>query len=100
MHAIAATIQVQPGKMQEGIDIYNNSVVPAAKAQKGFRGAYLMTDANSGKALSITVWESEADVIAGESSGGYYQEQIAKFGSLMVGPPNLDHYEVSVETSA
>ena len=86
--------------MREAIDVYNDPVVPAAKAQKGFQGAYLMTDAESGKALSITVWESEADMMAGESSSGYYQEQIAKFGGLFAGPPDLDHYELSVETSA
>ena len=99
MHARAVTIQIQPGKMPEGIDLYN-TVVSAAKGQKGFQGAYLMTDASSGKALSITVWESEADMLAGESSSGYYQEQIAKFGSLTTGTPNLDHYELSVEASA
>ena len=99
MHARVATVQVQPGKTQEAIDIYKNSVVPAAKEQKGFQGAYLMTDASSGKALSITVWESEADMMAGESSSGYYQEQIGKFGSLFAGPPTLDHYEVSVDIS-
>ena len=99
MHARAVTIQIQPGKMQEAIDLYQ-TVVPAAKAQKGFQGAYLMTDAGSGKALSITVWESEADMLAGESSSGYYQEQLAKFGSLMVGSPDLNHYEMSIEASA
>ena len=99
MHARVATVQVQPGKTQEAIDIYKNSVVPAAKTQKGFQGAYLMTDASSGKAISITVWDSEADMMAGESSSGYYQEQIGKFGSLFAGPPTLDHYEVSVDFS-
>ena len=99
MHVRAVTIQVQPGKMQEAIDLYKDSVVPAAKSQKGFQGAYLMTDASSGKALGISVWESEADMTAGESSGGYYQEQIAKFGNLMAGPPNIDHYDLSVESS-
>ena len=98
MHARVVTIQIQPGKMQEAIDLYGG-VVPAARGQKGFQGAYMMTDAGSGKALSITVWESEADMLAGESSSGYYQEQLAKFGSLMVGSPNLDHYEVSVDAS-
>lgn len=82
--------------MQEAIDVYNNSVVPAAKAQKGFQGAYLMTDASSGKGLSITVWESEADMEAGESSG-YYQEQIGKFGDIFAGPPAREHYELSID---
>ena len=57
MHVRAVTVQMQPGKMQEAIDLYRDSVVPAAKAQKGFQGAYLMTDASSGKGLSITGWE-------------------------------------------
>ena len=100
MHVRAATVQIQSGKMQEAIDLYKDSVVPAAKVQKGFQGAYLMTDASSGKALSITVWESEVDMMAGESSSGYYQEQIAKFGGLFAGPPTTEHYELSVETSA
>jgi heme-degrading monooxygenase HmoA len=96
MHCRAVSVQIQSGKTQEAIDLYTNSVVPAAKAQKGFGGAYLMTDAASGKALSITVWESQANMEAGEA-GGYYQEQIAKFGSLFTAPPVIDHYEVSVD---
>ncbi len=95
MHCRAVSVQIQAGKTQEAIDLYNNSVVPAAKAQKGFGGAYFMTD-SSGKALSITVWESQADMEAGEA-GGYYQEQIAKFGSLFTSPPVIDHYELSVD---
>ena len=99
MHVRAATIQVNSGKMQEVIDIYNNSVVPAQKAQKGYQGSYLMTDTSSGKGLAISVWETEADMLAGESSGGYYQEQIAKFASVVAGAIALEHYEMSSENS-
>ncbi len=94
MHCRAVSVQIQAGKTQEAIDLYQNSVVPAAKAQKGFGGAYLMTDPKSGKALSITVWESQADMEAGEA-GGYYQEQITG-GALFTAPPVIDHYELSV----
>ena len=98
MHVRAATVQIQSGKMQEAIDIFNNSVVPAQKAQKGYQGSYLMTDAGSGNALSISVWETEADMLAGES-GGYYQQQVEKLGSLLAGAPALEHYELSSENS-
>ena len=99
MHVRAATVQIQSGKMQEAIDIYDNSVAPAIKTQKGFQGAYLMTDASSGKLLSITVWLSEADMLASESDGGYVKEQMAKIGVLFAGSPELDHYELSSENS-
>ena len=98
MHVRAATVQIQSGKMQETINIYNNSV-SVLKAQKGYQGAYLMTDAASGKALSITVWESEADMLAGESIGGYFQQQVGKFAFVFAGTPTLEHYELSSENS-
>jgi len=42
------------------------------------------------------VWESEADMIAGETSG-YYQEVIGKFANIFAGPPIREHYELSVD---
>ncbi len=96
MHVRAVTAQIQPGKTKEFIDVVNDSLVPALKAQKGFRGFYQMTDASSGKALAISVWETEADMMAVESSGRY-EEQVAKFGSLFAGPPTREHYELSVD---
>ena len=99
MHVRVTNVQLKPGKMQDLIKAYDDSVVPAQKAQKGYQGSYLMTDASSSKGLSISVWETEADVLAGESSGGYYEQQIEKFGSALAGTPALEHYELSSENS-
>ena len=99
MHVRSTTVQIQSGKTQEFIDLYNNSVVPAQKSQKGYQGSYLMTDAGSGKCLAISVWDSEADMLAGESGSGYLKEQIAKINSLLVSTPDFEHYELSSENS-
>ncbi len=98
MHVRAATVQIQSGKMQEFIKAYD-SLVPAQKAQKGYQGSYLMTDASSGKALAISVWETEADMLASESDSGYLQESLTKIGGLFEGSPEFDHYELSSENS-
>ena len=37
MHARVVTIQTQLGKMEEAIRIYRDSLIPAAKEQKGFK---------------------------------------------------------------
>ena len=100
MHVRAATVQIRPGKMQEVIDLHNDSLIPAAKAQKGWRGSYLMTDAGSAKILSITIWDSEEEMLASESGSGYLKEQVAKFDNVFAEPPHFDHYELSVEVSA
>lgn len=99
MHVRATTVQVQSGKMPEAIDILSQ-IALATKAVKGFQRAYFMTDAASGKALAISVWDSEADMLAGESSIGHIRETIAKLGGLLVGSPDIDHYELSVDVSA
>jgi len=96
MHARVVTVQVQPGKIDEAIRIYRDSVVPAAKQQKGFKGATLLTDSNTSKGISVTLWETEGDLNAGEASG-YYQEQIAKFGGVFAMTPVREQFEVSVQ---
>jgi len=96
MHARVTMVQVQQGQQDEVVRIFQESVVPAAQQQSGFKGALLLTDPHSNKGMSITLWESEAAMVAGETSG-YFQEQIRKFGTLFTAPPNREHYEVNIQ---
>jgi heme-degrading monooxygenase HmoA len=96
MYSRTVTLQVQPGKTDEAVRIYRDSVIPAAKKQHGFKGAMLLTDSTTGKGYSITEWETEADMKAGETSG-YYEEQIAKFGQLLTSKPIREGFQVSLQ---
>ena len=96
MYARVTIVQIQPGKVDEATRIYRDSVVPAAKQQKGFKGIYMLTDRNTGKGISIALWETEADMKAGESSG-FFQQQLAKFKDIFGAPPVREAYEVSVQ---
>jgi len=96
MNARVTTVQVRPDKMDEAIGIYRDSVTPAAQQQKGFKGLLMLTDRNTGKGISIALWETEADMTAGESSG-YFQQQLAKFKDILSAPPVREQYEVSVQ---
>ncbi len=98
MNARVTFVQIVPGKLDEAVDLYRDSVLPAAEQQKGFKGLYLLTltDRSAGKGISITLWETEADMIAGENSG-YYQQQLAKFKDVFGAPPVREAYEVSVQ---
>lgn len=93
MHGRIVSVQVEPENLKKAVEIYCNSVVPAAKDQKGFHDALLFTDSASGKVVSITVWETEEDLMAGQSSG-FYQDQIAKFAELLIRAPDQDGYEL------
>jgi heme-degrading monooxygenase HmoA len=94
MHARVILGKVKHDKQDEAINIYKESVAPAAKKQKGFKGMNLLTDQDTNKFISITFWETEKDMIASQSSG-YLQEQLDRIATLFVGPPTIQHYVVS-----
>jgi len=99
MHARMVIVQLTPGRADQAITLFKGSVLPAAQAQRGFKGAFLLTDRRTGKFVSLSLWETEADLNASEESG-YYQEQIAKFAGVGVfaGAPVRETYEVSVQS--
>ena len=77
MHARVILGRVKLNKQDEAIKIYKESVEPAAKEQNGFMKIHLLTDPETSKFISITIWETEKDMVAGESSG-YLQKQLDK----------------------
>ena len=89
-------VQIKMDKLDETVKIFDESVTPSMKSQKGYRGAYLLTDRNTGKGVAITLWDSEEDAIANEQSG-YYQEQLSKFKDFFTAPPVREGYEVSIQ---
>jgi heme-degrading monooxygenase HmoA len=96
MYARVTIGQSQAGKADEGIRLHRDSVVPACKQQKGFKGLYLLNDRKTGKSITISLWETEADMTAGESSG-FYQQQVAKFKDVLSATPVREAYEVTVQ---
>lgn len=96
MFARITMTQTKLDRTDEATQLFAESAVPAAKAQKGFKAIYLLTDRTTGKGITVAFWESEADALAGEQSG-YYQEQLNKFKDLLAAPPIRESYDVSVQ---
>jgi heme-degrading monooxygenase HmoA len=95
MHARVVTNQLKPGKMDEWITIVRDSIVPAAKQQKGFKGFVVLADPNTSKGIGYSMWETEADLKASETNS-FYQEQIAKLSGVLAMPPVREIYELIV----
>jgi heme-degrading monooxygenase HmoA len=95
MYARVTFATAEPAKIDEIIKVIRDSVLPVAKKQKGFKGLYHLGNRSTGKGMVIVLWNTEADMTAGESST-YYREQVAKVAPLLSGPPNMEHYEVNV----
>lgn len=96
MHAGVATFQVRPGKTEEAVQIYLGSVVPTMREQRGFQGVLVLSNSEIDEGHAITLWDTEGDAEAFESSGTY-REQVVKFGSILAEPPTRKVYEVSLQ---
>src|SRR5258708_15225123 len=104
MHAIemgsavtqgAVTVaQCPPEKLDEGIKIVSDSIVPELRQFKGFKGALLLVNRQAGKSMMIAVYDSEAEVKEVEHSGAY-RTQVAKFAHLSRAPPTRQPSDVA-----
>ena len=97
MFARAVNIQFQSGKVDEASQIVQDLIVPILKRQKGFKSQLLLTQRDTGKAISINLWETEGDLTAFET-GPLYRELMGKLGGVLAGPPVGERYEVNVQT--
>ena len=96
MHAGVLTFWVAPGKTEEAVLIYLGSVVPKMREQRGFRGGLVLSNPEVDEGYTITLWETQDDAEAYESSGAY-REQVAKLGDTLAEPPTRKIYEVSIQ---
>lgn len=94
MRARVTTALMDPSMVDGGIQLLQQEHMPKLKMQKGFRGFLGLTN-TEGKAVTISLWETEADMAATESTG-WYQAQVAKAAPLLGDEPELEHYEVRI----
>jgi heme-degrading monooxygenase HmoA len=97
MHARVTLAQLQPDKVDELIQFLHDNVVPAAQAQQGFKGLLLLTNDNANKGIAIGLWETEADMVASETSDGYYTVQLARGAQFFAAPPERSAYQVQIQ---
>ena len=96
MFARLTTVQIRRERIDAAIKFYRESVIPAAKSQRGFVTAYLLTNREKAKGVSITIWDSKKNAIANEKNG-YYREQVTKFFGNFSESPIIDNYEVDIQ---
>jgi heme-degrading monooxygenase HmoA len=93
MFARLLRIQTKIDRIDEASKLFEKSVIPLCKDQKGYKGAYFLADRKTGNSIPLTMWESEEDMLATERSR-FFQEQVIKFLSFFKSPPIREAYEV------
>ncbi len=93
MYARITRSQVRIDREDLTIKITKESVLPAAKAQKGYRGLFLFMNKKTGEGTTLSFWDSEEDCLASEDNH-YYQEQLIKIMNFLSSPLVRERYEV------
>ena len=96
MYARAINLQFHPGKIDEAIRLFQDSIAPIFKQQKGFQNGYLVGDRKTGKAVSFSLWASEADATVMDSSGAY-QKWTGMLAQCLAGPAVREQDEVYLQ---
>ena len=92
MHARVTISDTPVDKIDLAIKVINDEIVPAVKKMPGNKGAYWLGDRSSGKGITITLWESEEALKAGEEMAKQLRSDAAKKLELKIGA--IDRYEV------
>lgn len=92
-------IHTAKDKIDDAAELFEESVIPAFRSQKGYQGAYFISDRTTGKSICVSLWNSEKDAVANEQSH-VYQEQLVKFMSLFIMDPFREGYELLVQDRA
>lgn len=64
----------------------------------GFKGAYFLMDRDGGKAMSVTMWETEAALSAGVEKANELRRQATAEGGGTI--DSVDHYEIVLTAGA
>ena len=93
MYARLTKMQVRLERLEHSVEIFKESVVPAAKKQKGYRGIYLFLNRKTGEGVTLALFDNEENCLASEENH-YYQEQLVKVMSFFTAPVVREGYEV------
>lgn len=95
MHARVSTYAgLAPDRADEGVQAFQAST-EALQQLDGFEGGYLLMDRDGGKAMTITLWSSEATADASAEQGKQIRTEAASAVDLTV--ESVDTYEVAMQ---
>ena len=96
MYSQVLMVNIKPGKMDEAIAIFKDSVAPAIHGWSGLQSGRLLIDRAGNKIMAVSFWDSQADEASLQSNDSY-KKQVAKLAALFAGPPEVEVYEEAVE---
>lgn len=94
MWARVSTFRGSPDKVDEGDAYARENIVPRLRETDGFRGLYSLTDRTSGDTVAITLWASEAALLASEEDANQMRDDGATRAQADIA--KVERFEVTI----
>ncbi|MDI3341956.1 MAG: hypothetical protein QJR03_15640 [Sphaerobacter sp.] len=95
MRARVISYQVNPSVLDDFVIIFRDEVLPAARRERGFSTGLLLISPATARAVSFTLWDSEADLEGGQISGDL-RDRLSHLSRLLLTPPVREVFHVDV----
>jgi heme-degrading monooxygenase HmoA len=95
MYARMLRMQVRPERIDEAAKVFAEKILPGCREQPGYRGSYFLVERNLGECVPVTLWETEADMLATEENR-FFQNQLMKFLGLFHHGLFRESYEIAI----
>ncbi len=98
MYARVMTMQYQPGKVDEAIQVVRGSVLPELRQEEGFQEFTMLVDRSNHKVVGIILYQTEAHLQAAGASSSHptLQARAARVSSILAAAPLVETYEVAI----
>ena len=73
MFARVSHYTVRPERLQRGYRAIEDHVIPALRMQVGYSGGLLLGNPESGKMLTVSLWEDEQEMHATDEASHWFQ---------------------------
>lgn len=91
MYARVNTTEWNAEKVDEGMRLTEDTIIPAYQKCEGFRGYILLTDPSSDNAMAITLWDTAEQM---ESSAAVARAMVGELKGILRAPPATKNYDV------
>lgn len=95
MFARHVSVHGSPDRIDEGIRVQRESVVPVLRECEGFKAQIFLVDRATGNVIGMSVWDTEEDMLASEAKVMPVRQRVAQQMEASAAP-EVRIYEVPV----
>ncbi|MHA2238137.1 MAG: hypothetical protein ACXAB2_07175 [Candidatus Hodarchaeales archaeon] len=96
MYDRIVTSKFKPEELDEATKIMTESIIPAQKEQKGWKGTRVLIDREKSKIIALISWNTKEDALK-VAQEGFMKKQMAKISPYLTGEPTIELREVLID---